>query len=98
MSGMSKDLFLAILAMDSYNRGYNAGVGGLSDAKDIEVGSAKIVRASSSFETSEEVEAGFYALAYDIGADGPEGLAGTTVISCRGTDSALDHATGGRAA
>jgi hypothetical protein len=26
------DLFLAILAMDSYNRGYGAGVGGLSDA------------------------------------------------------------------
>lgn len=94
MSGTSKDLFLAILAMDSYNRGYNAGVGGLSDAKDTEVGSAKVVRASSSLETSEEVKAGFYALAYDIGADGPEGLAGKTVISYRGTDTSLDHSTG----
>lgn len=47
--------------------------------------------------------AGFYALAYDIGADGPEGLAGKTVISYRGTDdvsglaslfSSLDLRTG----
>ncbi|MGX0905406.1 hypothetical protein ACSSV8_004006 [Roseovarius sp. MBR-79] len=38
--------------------------------------------------------AGFYALAYDIGAGGPEGLAGTTVISYRGTDTSLDHSTG----
>lgn len=26
---ISKDLFLAILAMDSYNRGYNEGISGL---------------------------------------------------------------------
>jgi hypothetical protein len=41
---ISKDLFLAILAMDAYNRGYNAGVGdrdiglGLSD----QIGNATI--------------------------------------------------------
>jgi hypothetical protein len=28
---ISKDLFLAILSMDAYNRGYTQGVGGLSD-------------------------------------------------------------------
>ncbi len=26
---MSKDLFLSILAMDAYNRGYNTGIDGL---------------------------------------------------------------------
>jgi hypothetical protein len=26
---ISPDLFMAILSMDSYNRGYNAGIGGI---------------------------------------------------------------------
>lgn len=81
MSATSKDLFLAILAMDSYNRGYDAGLGGLSGAKGIEVGSASVVRASNSLETSEEVKADFYAIAYDVGSDSPEGVAGKRVIS-----------------
>ena len=29
---ISPDLFMAILAMDSYNRGYNFGISGLGDA------------------------------------------------------------------
>ena len=32
---MNRDLFLAILAMDSYNRGYGAGVSGLSESGKI---------------------------------------------------------------
>jgi hypothetical protein len=29
---VSKDLYLALLSMDSYNRGYGAGIDGLGDA------------------------------------------------------------------
>jgi 4-diphosphocytidyl-2C-methyl-D-erythritol kinase len=79
---ISKDLFLSILAMDSYNRGYNAGVGGLSDSKGTKIGSATISTLLSDVAQGFEAKAqsaGFYALAYDIGADGPEGVAGKTL-------------------
>lgn len=84
---ISKDLFLAILSMDSYNRGYGAGIE-LSDAVDTKIGSANISKriqdVSDTFGTEAQA-AGFYAVAYDVGADGPAGLAGKTVISYRGT-------------
>jgi hypothetical protein len=94
---ISKDLFLSILAMDAYNRGYDAGLANLGQ-KDSKVGAATIENDSSILiaangETVHE-SAGFYALSYNIGADGPEGLAGKTVISYRGTDSSLDKSTG----
>ena len=101
---ISKDLFLAVLAMDSYNRGYNAGIAdgeGATDANGNDadglgeagekIGAATVL----DFDLPDNSQsAGFYALAYDIGADGPEGLAGKTVISYRGTDTSLDHSTG----
>ncbi|EDM71491.1 hypothetical protein RAZWK3B_19101 [Roseobacter sp. AzwK-3b] len=101
---ISKDLFLAVLAMDSYNRGYNAGIAdgeGTTDANGDDadglgeagekIGAATVL----DFDLpANSQSAGFYALAYDIGADGPEGLAGKTVISFRGTDTSLDHSTG----
>lgn len=106
----SKDLFLSILAMDAYNRGYGAGLAdgeGLQDANRNDsdglgevgkIGNATILtRADVGIEDATYdlwQTAGFYALAYDIGGDGPEGLAGKTVISYRGTDSPLDHSTG----
>ena len=31
MTEMSKELFISLLAMDSYNRGYDPGLAGLSD-------------------------------------------------------------------
>ena len=84
---ISKDLFLAILSMDSYNRGYGAGIE-LPDAVDTQIGGAKIKKTSEQIaEMSAEAQsAGFYAIAYDVDGSGPSGLAGKTVISYRGAD------------
>lgn len=71
---MTDDLFLAILSMDAYNRGYDAGIDGLGSAGS-KVGLAEIIDADLPIGS---VEAGFYASAYD--------LSGQTVISYRGTD------------
>jgi hypothetical protein len=84
---ISPDLFLAILAMDSYNRGYGAGLGsesdGLGSASD---GSNKIGQATLSYNLEDAgiaqsaQAAGFYAVAYTVnGVDGVDN--GTTVIS-----------------
>ena len=83
---ISKDLFLSILSMDAYNRGYNPGIAGLSDAVDTGIGTARVKQASDSRADSAEVAASFYAIAYTMGT-GVDGIAsGTTVISFRGTD------------
>ena len=97
---ISKDLFLAILSMDSYNRGYGAGLGGaldgLGSASD---GSVKIGAATVSYNLENAgladtaQAAGFYAIAYDVGGSGPSELAGKTVISYRGTDTRLELIT-----
>jgi hypothetical protein len=78
---MNNDVFLSILAMDSYNRGYGAGVsfGENSDAAGTQLGIATIQSHSSNDLTSPEVASGFYALSYSWN--------GQTVISYRGTDS-----------
>lgn len=92
---ISRELFLAILSMDAYNRGYGAGIadGGKEDADGLgesgQIGAAVITKklddVSSSF-LDEAQSSGFYALAYTVG-EGVEGIApGTTVISYRGTD------------
>ena len=39
----SRDLFLSILALDSYNRGYNPGLTGLSDAIGTQIGGATLI-------------------------------------------------------
>lgn len=68
---MSRDVFLSLLALDAYNRGYDQGVlvqGGDSKAGQDEIGrflgSAKIVEQQI---TTEAQAAGFYAIAYDLG-------------------------------
>jgi len=75
-----EELFRAILAMDSYNRGYNAGIANLTSTL---IGNAFISTDSSILvdENEERLDqpASFYAVAYD--------LDGETVISYRGTDS-----------
>lgn len=86
---ISKDLYLAILSMDAYNRGYGAGIadGGQSDPDGLgetgHIGSATLLtRADIGIEDSQYdawQAAAFYAVAYDT----PYG----TVISYRGTDS-----------
>ncbi|GJL62234.1 MAG: hypothetical protein NPIRA04_08880 [Nitrospirales bacterium] len=78
---MTKDLFLAILSLNSYNRGYNAGIEGLSDEIGTQIGTTTISGRWNSNENSPEVAARFYALAYE--------WVGETIISYRGTDNQL---------
>ena len=66
---MTNDLFLAILAMDAYNRGYNPGIADLSDTVGMQIGTATISNRSSSLANSPEVAAGFYAVAYQWNGD-----------------------------
>ena len=80
---ISPELLYAILAMDSYNRGYGEGVEGLGGIGSS-IGDAEFVVQSNIIATSDEVAAGFYASAYEVD--------GAVVISYRGTDKniALD--------
>lgn len=95
---ISKELFLAILSMDSYNRGYGAGLSdgkhvengvdlGLGDASGSAIGSATVSSRISSDPQGAAKTAGFYALAYSIDATGPEDLANKTALAYRGTDN-----------
>ena len=87
---ISKDLFLAILSMDSYNRGYGAGLsdGGLNDPDGLgetgHIGSAALITRADLGITTEQYQAwqdvGFYAIAYDMDGSGPSGLADKTVV------------------
>lgn len=72
---MNRDVFRSILAMDSYNRGYGANLGGFTESGSL--GNATI----RPFQVGEQTNwqsTGFYAIAYNWG--------GETVISYRGTD------------
>ncbi len=77
MTISDKDLFLAILSMDSYNRGYGAGI---TLPETSVIGNAVILDTPSSIDQDSWVAAGFYAAAYDTNSWG-------TVISYRGTDN-----------
>ena len=83
--GISTDLFKAILAMDSYNRGYDGGLdfGAGSDDTGVGIGTATI---STSNSDPEAVTASFYAIAYNWD--------GGTVISYRGTDDLVADGPG----
>lgn len=87
---MNRELFLSILAMDSYNRGYGDGIKGLdSPGPDPESDSKiKIGEATLLFDANDRAgvarTAGFYAIAYNVANTGLSGLTGT-VISYRGT-------------
>ena len=72
------DLIYAILAMDSYNRGYGFGITDLPSSGKI--GSYQITRQSDVQVGSTARTAGFYAIAYKNAATDE------TVISYRGTD------------
>ncbi|MCB2077621.1 MAG: hypothetical protein KDE55_07975 [Novosphingobium sp.] len=81
---MNRDLFLAILAMDSYNREYGAGIG----VTGTSIGNADIISRTSlgidQATYSGWQAAGFYAIAYDV--SGVTGFGATEkVISYRGT-------------
>ena len=80
---MSSGLFSAILAMDSYNRGYNSGLAGLLDVPGTQIGDATII--DSAVDPAAQQD-GFYAIAYSWN--------GKIAISFRGTDdfTSLDGA------
>ena len=89
---ISKDLFLALLSMDVYNRGYGAGLSfdGNSEESDgsVALGNAIIVKNLRNAGLLQEAQAaGFYAVAYkttkDIGTAETGGIipAGTTIMS-----------------
>lgn len=71
---MNRDLFLAILAMDSYNRGYGVHIKDLGGLQTF-IGKAKLVRESDIDLGTLGVNAGFYASAYElpIGYRWPDG-------------------------
>ncbi len=73
---ISKDLFLALLSLDAYNRGYGAGIDGLGGGGS-KIGTATV--GSDELLPDGAQAAGFYAVSYDT----PYG----TVISYRGTDN-----------
>jgi hypothetical protein len=72
---ISRDLFLSILALDSYNCGYGAGVSGLGETPQTQIGNATV--SASSLEAGKAK--GFYGIAYE--------WEGKKVISYRGTDN-----------
>lgn len=72
---MDSDVFLSLLALDSYNRGYGANVGGLTETGGI--GSANI-RPFVLGEQEGWQAVNFYAIAYNWN--------GETIISYRGTN------------
>ncbi|MFA5969200.1 MAG: hypothetical protein WC816_08165 [Sphingomonas sp.] len=87
---MNSDLFLSILALDSYNRGYQPGISELSSEPGTSLGSAIIFRDSSILIQNGERRdepAGFYAISYIL----PNF---ETVISYRGTDNYIPYAPG----
>lgn len=66
---ISKDLFLSILSMDAYNRGYNVGINGLSEATDgsAALGGVEAIANLENFDLDVQAEAaGFYAIAYRV--------------------------------
>ena len=74
---MNANVFHAILALDSYNRGYGANVNGLSQTAGTRIGTATIV-ANGEDTNGVAQAAGFYASAYNWN--------GQNVISYRGTN------------
>lgn len=76
---MNRDVFLSILAMDSYNRGYGEGVKGLPLVANVTKLGTATIKTDSVIELGANAQAaGFYAIAYDWN--------GEKVISFRGTD------------
>lgn len=89
---ISKDLFLAILSMDAYNRGYGAGIEGLSDLTGTPIGSAVVDLENVSKAAQ---DANFYAVSYkttaNIGEAGTDNFIpiGTTIVVYRGITDPL---------
>lgn len=77
---MNTEVFLSILAMDSYNRGYGQNVGGLSNTGQI--GQASIIKLPNAASVQSAWQStAFHAIAYSWN--------GQTVRSYRGTNDSL---------
>lgn len=76
-------LFKALLAMDSYNRGYGASLNVGSGAVNTYLGSVKIIANSTGVFNGDDDDVGFYAIAYQL----PDN---SVTIAYRGTDGASD--------
>lgn len=76
---INKDVFLSLLAMDSYNRRYGQNIDGLSNTGSI--GTATILKDSVTSLGLRAEDAGFYAIAYE--------WQGETIISYRSTNPEL---------
>jgi hypothetical protein len=86
---MNRDLFLSILALDSYNRGYGQRVSGLANTGllgNARIKTDSIVEFDSAGGTPSQ-DADFYAVAYTYN--------GETIISYRGTDNLVKDAISG---
>ncbi len=95
ISTSNPDLMRAILAMDAYNRGYNAGIKSPNAGPDqgltgTMIDLASVGKASSCALNSPEHNASLFAQAYTLG--------GKTVISYRAMDAASGWVNGGGAA
>lgn len=76
---MDRDVFLSLLALDAYNRGYGPNIDDLPfEAQVTRIGNATIVTDSAIEIGGTAQAAGFYAIAYDWN--------GERVISYRGTN------------
>lgn len=82
---MSKELFLALLSMDAYNRGYAPGVGGLGGVGS-RIGPATITKQSDTAAGSPGVNAGFYAIAYTVPDGAVDGITSGTITGSKGHD------------
>ncbi len=85
---MNRDVFLSILALDSYNRGYGANLNGLAQSGGIglaAIGINSSVLLDANGQRLDEA-AGFYRIAYDV-SNVSGVLPGDRVISYRGTSA-----------
>jgi len=88
---ISKELFLSILAIDSYNRGYDEGIEDISET----LGNTQLGQTSGIDPNDPERQASFFASSYTAGT-GVTGLAtGTKIISYRGTDDPVADSLSG---
>jgi len=78
---ISNDLFMAILAMDSYNRGYNSGIAALTGTSigNATIGADSSILTDSNGNDGVDEAVSFYAQSYTWN--------GQTVIAYRGTDA-----------
>ena len=76
---ISNELFMAILSMDTYNRGYNPGINGLSNSQGTKIGNATLEAVGVDPNGVAQANS-FYAQSYTWN--------GQIVVAYRGTDDA----------